>query len=213
MTPVSTVAVPPAPPAVMTVTPPVSAPVAAPGAASAVPAVTVPVAPPPAVAPPAAATAPVPAGAHTPAAVAAPPSAVVTGATPVTTGAPPAVARAPSSPAVAVGAPPPPMAIGALLSVGAFPVPRSLPAVPALRPLFPPSHPIPLPVLPSLPLLSCSVSTQTLGVNARFGHLLLFALNGFDSIHPAQDPQHHIIATGIRGLLTRTSLLLLALRS
>lgn len=213
--PVPTVAVSPVSSTAMAVTPPVPAFIAAPGAASAVSVVAIPAAPPSAVTPPAAAPAPVLAGARAPAAmaVAVPPAAVMTAAPPVATGAPPTVAGAPSPPAVAAGAPPPPLAIGAPLSVGA--VPRLLPAVPVPHRLVLSSLPVFLPVIPSPPLFSCSVFPQNLGAHIRFGHLLLFALHCFDSIRPAQDSQHHIIAARIRGLLTRNraSLILHARRS
>lgn len=52
-------------------------------------------------------------------------------------------------------------------------------------------------------------------MHTGFGHLLLFALNCLHSVHPAQDPQHHIINTRSRGLLPhhRASLVLCAWRS
>lgn len=213
--PVSTVAVPPVSSTIMAVTPPVSTLSAGPRAAPTVSMVTVPAAPPSAVTPSAAAPTPVPAGARAPAAmaVAAPPAAPAAEAPPVTTGAPPAVAGAPSPPAVAVGAPPPAPAVGAPLSMGA--APSLLPAVPAPHHLFPPSLSVFLPVLSSPSLLCCSVFAQNLGVHAGFGQLLLFALSCLHSIHPAQDAQHDIIATRIRGLIThfRASLVLRAWRS
>ncbi len=205
--PVSTVAVSPVSSTVMAV----STFIAAPRAASAVSMPTMPAAPPPAVTPPTAAAAPVPAGARAPTAVAvaAPPAAVVTVAPPMTAGAPPAAAGAPSPPAVAVGAPPPPPAVGAPLSVGAVMVPRSLPAVPAIHHLLPPSLPV------FLPVLCRSVSPQNLGGGTRFGRLLLFALDRPHSVHPAQDPQHRITRPRIRGLLAcyRARLVLRAWRS
>lgn len=109
------------------------------------------------------------------------------------------MAGAPSPPAVAV--PPPPPAIGAPLSVGA--VPRSVPAVPAPQNLLLPPVSVSLLALPSPPLL-----------HARFGHLLLFALDGLHSIHLGQDPHCHVVSRiQVRLTSYRAILVLCAWRS